>query len=363
MVTRNTSRTVPKMDPDAQTMADIDPVGDWIWGYGASGYNKQIADLVRELQGTQEDIAWENYDSAQDVANDNLDTWGDYADYMKGVLPGFYEGVGKRDAAATDEYVGALGDWTNPADLFSDPNFMKYVGDAKNHAFRSDAAKEAQLGALGQLKSLTDTKETPQERLMREMARREMEQNMRGDREALARDLKARGAYGSGAEILGGLMSQQEHAQRRSLENMQANANAQSRAMAALGQYSQTAQGVGAQDLQEGAYANAMDQFNNTLEQQYNNFRGAQQVAATNAGNQEGRARATDTYGARTGQTARERSDFGAMTGTQGALAKGTIGNRTDQQKLVSDAGAVLSGELGKQAASAEAQAKDEGLF
>jgi hypothetical protein len=256
-----------------------------------------------------------------------------------------------------------MGNWQNPADLFKDPNFMSYVGDAQNHAFRSGEAKNAQSSALGQLGALTDTKETAQERLMREMARRQQEQNERGNREALNQGLKARGAYGSGAELLGNAMSQQGTGQQRSLENMQANAGAQARAMQALGQYTAAGQAMGAQDLQEGSLANAMDQFNNQLHQQYNNFKGQQQIGAVNAGNTEQRTRATGVANAQLGETGRERGDFTSANDIKSGLATGTMGTNTAGQTLQSGAATDLSKELGTEASTLESKAKDTGFL
>jgi hypothetical protein len=353
----------PKMDSAAETYGSIDWGGNLLFAPGAKDYNKQIEKATRQLQDTQSDIAWENYEGAQGAADKNQGLWDTYANQLAPQLGGFYGDVKGRDRATTDQYVDAMGQWTNPADLFKDPAFMQYVGDAKNHAFRSDAAKSAQTDALSQLKGQTGLKETAQEKLMREMARRHQEQNERGNREAMNQNLKARGAYGSGAEILGNLMSAQGTGQQRSLENMQANANAQQRAMAALGQYTQAGAQLGSQDLQEGQMANQMDQFNNTLQQQYNNFKGQQQIGATNAGNTEQRTRATGVANAQLGQTGRERQDFGAEQGYRRDLASGGIDVGTNNQKMKTDAGGALSGELGKQVATLQSQAKDEGIF
>jgi hypothetical protein len=362
MVVRKTYAQ-PKMDKAAETYGKFDLGGNLLFAPGAADYNRQIDDSVRDIQGTQSDIAWENYNGANDVANENKGIWGDYASGISGKIDPFFRGVGKQDQATTDQYVGAMGQWQNPADLFKDPKFMSYVGDAQNHAFRSGQAKDAQSSALGQLSALTGTKETAQERLMREMARRKQEQNERGNREALASSLKARGGYGSGAEILGNAMSQQGTGEQRSLENMQANAGAQQRAMAALGQYTAAGQAMGAQDLQEGAYANAMDQFNNNLQQQYNNFKGQQQIGAVNAGNTEQRTRATDVANAQLGNTGRQRADFGTADTMKHGLATGGMDVNTAGQSLKSGAGGDLSKQLGTEASTLESRKKDEGFF
>jgi hypothetical protein len=362
MVVRKTYAQ-PKMDSAADTYSKIDWGGNLLFAPGAADYNKQIDNAVRDIQGTQADIAWENYDNANRVAGENTDTWGNYAKGIEGKISPFFQGVGAKDQAATDQFVDAMGKWQNPADLFKDPNFMSYVGDAQNHAFRSGEAKNAQSSALGQLGALTGTKETAQERLMREMARRKQEQNERGNREALASSLKARGGYGSGAEILGNAMSQQGTGEQRSLENMQANAGAQQRAMAALGQYTAAGQAMGAQDLQEGSLANAMDQFNNNLHQQYNNFRGQQQVGAVNSGNQQQMARATGVANAQFGNTGRQRSDFATEDAMKQGLAKGTMGTNTEGAQLQTGAGEGLSKQLGTEASTLESKRKDEGFF
>jgi hypothetical protein len=353
----------PKANKAAETYGKFDLGGNLLFNPGAAEWNQQIDNTVRDIQGTQADIAWENYDDANRVAGENADIWSDYATGAKGKIDPFFSGVGERDKATTGEYVDAMGKWTNPADLFKDPKFMQYVGDAQNHAFRSGQAKDAQSSALGQLGALTSTKETAQERLMREMARRKQEQNERGNREALNASLKARGAYGSGAEILGNAMSQQGTGEQRSEENMRANAGAQARAMAALGQYTAAGQAMGAQDLQEGQYANAMDQFNNNLEQQYNNFKGQQQIGATNSGNQQQMARATGVANAKYGQTGRERGDFATADSMKQGLAKGSMDVGTAGQAMKQGAGGALDKHLGTEVATLESKAKDEGFF
>jgi hypothetical protein len=151
-----------------------------------------------------------------------------------------------------------------------DPNLAKYVGDVQSQANVSDRARDATSSALQQLSALTNPQETAQEKLIRENARRNMENQMKSDRDAMAQSLKQRGAYGSGAELARQLDTQQEAASRRALEEMGANAGASQRAMQALGQFSDLGVALGNQDLQGGHMRDLVNQANQQMQEQHN---------------------------------------------------------------------------------------------
>jgi hypothetical protein len=186
-------------------------------------------------------------------------------------LPGAYK-------ATEDELTDNVNDYVDSLNAIKDPNLVNYVGDVQSQANVSDQARQAEGYALDKLKGFTDVKETAEEKLMRELARRKMEGQMKGDRDAMAQQLKARGVYGSGAELAGQLNSQGESASRRALEELAAQANAQQRAMQALGQYSTAAQGLGNQDLEAGRLHDLVSEFNNNSRAQNDQFRAKQEA-------------------------------------------------------------------------------------
>lgn len=171
-------------------------------------------------------------------------------------LPGQLDTAFRERQDASERLVQALDDIErvelDTSDWESEPNA----------AFRKEETLKQQQQSQDKLWGLTDVQETAQERLMREMARRSMETDLRAQREAQAQNLKERGVYGSGAELAGFLGAQQELAQRRSLEEMAASKNAQERAIQALGKFGEHAVSIGNQDIAEGTQENLHNQFN-----------------------------------------------------------------------------------------------------
>lgn len=100
---------------------------------------------------------------------------------------------------------------------------------------------EAQLDALQKYKGLTDPTMTAQERFIMEKGRREQEQQERSSRDAVMRDLGARGLRSAGAELTNMLGAQQLTGQNRVMSNLGAQANAVERSMQALQGYGNTA--------------------------------------------------------------------------------------------------------------------------
>lgn len=167
------------------------------------------------------------------------------------------------EATSINELAGKL-------DQVKDPELAAYIGDIMSRVGPSQETIGDQRVAQAKLWQNTNVQETAAEKLMREVARRNMENQMKGDREALAQNLKSRGVYGSGAELAGNLSSMQEQASRRSLEEMQANAGAQKRAMDALTLFGNQAGKMRDQELGEAQAQDAVGMFNNRMKEQHN---------------------------------------------------------------------------------------------
>lgn len=124
---------------------------------------------------------------------------------------------------------------------------------------------------------LSDPTVTAEERLMQEMARRQMEQDLRSQRGAIMNDRQARGVSGSGDELTAMLMGQNELANRRAMEEMQVQANAQNRAMEALfgaADLGMQIRGAEAEESQfRGSAADQAARWNKELKQNYDKWR------------------------------------------------------------------------------------------
>jgi hypothetical protein len=157
-------------------------------------------------------------------------------------------------------------------DGIQDPEAKAALAPVVNAAFRSDATKGQQQFAMDKLKGLTDVRETAEEKLMREVARRNQENQMVSQRKATLGNLAARGQLGAGAELASMLGAQAQTSGNRVMDEMAANANAQKRAIDALGKYSDMGLQLGNQDITEGSEANKNNQLNNSLTEQHNQF-------------------------------------------------------------------------------------------
>lgn len=267
-------------------------------------------------------------------------------------LPGQLEASRNRRGQAVDAFTNAIngikgvqaGDYDN-----------KWNVDA-NKQYVSDAAKAAQKTAMDKTLALTDTKETAAEKLMREMARREQEQNLRSQSEAQANQLRSRGAYGSGAEIAGFLGNQQEQAQRRSLEEMQANANAQQRAMSALSAYGNQSFQLGQQDQASGALQDANSRFNSQSQQQWQQFKTKTQQQENDAAAK----RAASTLDAKNAQENVARGDIAQVADRQAQIAGLKTGANTTGAELSGQATGMISGAYNTDAANHAAKANND---
>ena len=195
------------------------------------------------------------------------------APVSRGFLGNAYDRANTADDAALNDFKALLGG-------IKDPAIADYVGDMESQAQFAGADPAdiaAQTQARDRFRGLSDLQETPEEKLMREISRRNQEQDLKSQRGAMKNSLLARGAYGSGAEIGMSLGAQQEAASRRQMEELGANANAQQRAMAALGQFgalSSSMRGASAGESQfRGTASDKAAAFNKGLKQQDDQFR------------------------------------------------------------------------------------------
>lgn len=221
----------------------------------------------------------------------------------EGSLSGMYQRLNNADFEALKEFK-------NEIDAITDPTWQNIAGDLTTQVGTNNAQSKAdQQKAQDKMWGYTDVKETEEERLMREVARRNMENQLKGDREALAQNLKERGVYGSGAELAGNLAAMQEAASRRSLEELGAQANAQTRALSALGSYADTAGQMRTADTEEAKAGDVINMFNKNID--LSNQQAKVKTEGDNANRQQSRSQAK-------------------MTGTTNAID--SIGNRVSDE-------------------------------
>lgn len=162
--------------------------------------------------------------------------------------------------------------------LNADPT-MQYAGDAKSAAGSAVADPRsiaAQNYALNKLLGRTDPTISGPERLMMEQSRRDEEQGLKANRDAVLENLQRRGVAGSGAEVASMLGAQQTQSGNRQMQDLGAQANAVLRSQQALQNYGTVATNMRAGSAQEAqARAHMLDvteQFNKQARSDYNNF-------------------------------------------------------------------------------------------
>lgn len=266
--------------------------------------------------------------------------WEDYNNQW--TLPKAYAETEAEHGKSVDDFVKAVSG-------IQDAPLVGYVGDIHSDATVSPETLARQNMALDKLQTNTDVKETAEERLMRELARRKMEGQMKGDREAMAQNLKARGVYGSGAELASQLGSQSETASRRALEELAAQANAQQRAMQALGQFSMATDARGKQDLEQGRLHDIVNHSNQQLKQQGEQFKARQQADQ----NRDRVTRETNTLNAKNQLTDRKDKHTNDKVNVATNLTGLETGSRTEGARLVSEGAKALDPLWAQQQASA----------
>ncbi len=258
----------------------------------------------------------------------------------KNTLPGQLDTSRGHHKDAVDKLIADLDgiQRVDPGEYNNDWN----VDDQQEYI--SADARNAQKQAMDKTFALTDTKETAEEKFMREMARRNMETDLRGQREAQASNLRTRGAYGSGAELAGFLGSQQELAQRRSLEEMGANANAAQRSLKAIGQYSDQGFQLGQQDLQQGGLQDVNSRFNSDSQQNFQKHKTKTQQEE----NQAESTRIATKADASTGLSDREANDTKFVSNTKLGITGGKTNSNLAGAAPVSAATRNVGGNFAK---------------
>ena len=315
--------------------------GNLLFDYGGGALNNAIDRRNAKLDKIKSRITAEQYNRLKAAIASNEADWTKLTTSILGEdgkkLTDFYEDLQGRDRASFDDYKSAMGDYSKVEDLFSNPNFYGDVGDITNEAKPTDATVQEQRGMLAKFKSLSDPTETAAERFQRLMAQKTADANMKGQRDSIAQDLKARGVYGSGAEVVQNMMSQADEANRRYMANLAADAQAQQRATQMLGMGSDLATKMRGAETQEGLFANQVNQFNNSTNQNLMNTRSGQQLQGRQFDTGEQGRRATSTLQAEQGVNSNLRSDKGRVIDTTTGLAKGGIGNRMTGVNSLSD--------------------------
>jgi len=344
---------LPKREDSLEgSVGKYDIGGQLLFDYGGGALNNAIDRRNAKLQKIKSQITAEQYNRLKAAVASNSADWDKLTKEILGAdgqkLNDFYSGVEASDASNLADYKTAMGDYNNVEDLFSNPNFYGDVGDVTNQAKPTDATVQQQRQNLAKYNTLSNTEETAQERFQRLMAQREADANMKGARDTIAQDLKARGVYGSGAEVVMNMMSQADEANRRYMANLAADAQAQQRAMQALGAGSELASKMRGAETQEGALATQFDMFNNQSNQNLMNQRSGAQVAGRQFDTGEQGRRATSVLQAGQNVNSNLRGDQGVKTNTLTGLTQGGIANRNSGTGLLNSADQVFMDDIDK---------------
>jgi hypothetical protein len=326
------AQETPTGNADAHQMAQIDPLGSSLVGWGDASRNTAIRERISQISRMQGRISAAMRQRLLDAVDSNTSDWNRLADSILGPdgqkLHDKYQAFQGSDASALNDLKGEFGKYSNIEDLFSNPNFYGDVGDVENQAKPTDATVQQQRQNLAKYNTLSNTEETAQERFQRLMAQKTADANMKGARDTIAQDLKARGVYGSGAEVVMNMMSQADEANRRYMANLAADAQAQQRAMQALGAGSELASKMRGAETQEGALATQFDMFNNQSNQNLMNLRSGAQIQGRGTDNEARNKMATSAFQGATGNTRAARGDLNSEIGTRTGLTEGVTGAR-----------------------------------
>lgn len=270
----------------------------------------------------------------------------------KNTLPGQLDAARGKHQDAVDKLTADL-DAIAP---ITAGDFQNEWNVDENKEYVSPEARDAQRTAMDKTLAWTDTQETAAEKLMREVARRAQERDLRAQRESMNNDLRTRGAYGSGAELAGALGAQQEMAQRRSLEEMTANANAQERSLKATELYGNQGFNLGQQDIQTGMAQDMNSRFNSEAQQGWQKHK-----TKTEQEEAERVARVSATKAdARTGVADKESSDAKWLGNFKAGITSGKAGNNFTGAQIVGDAQRSLGQNFREQALGFDADAAEQ---
>jgi len=359
---------LPKQSDSLEgSIGKYDLGGNLLFDYGGGALNNAIDRRNAKLQKIKSQITSEQYNRLKAAVSSNSADWDKLTKSILGAdgekLNDFYQGVEASDQSNLDAYKGAMGDYSKVEDLFSNPNFYGDVGDVSNAAKPTDATVQEQRGMLAKMKSLSDPTETAAERFQRLMAQKTADANMKGARDSIAENLKARGVYGSGAEVVQNMMSQADEANRRYMANLAADAQAQQRATQMLGMGSDLATKMRGAETQEGALANQVNMFNNQVNQNLMNTRSGAQIQGHEFDTGEQGRRATSTLQAETGLNTNLRGDLGAKNSATIGLTQGGIANRNAGTGMLNDADKVFTDDIDKDIAGNIARKSTGGLI
>jgi hypothetical protein len=283
---------------------------------GDTSAQAELQDKLEASRARQAQALQELQDYIQQTTQQNQALWGNYgsglADYSKQLS----DILGSQKGAYSN-LADSLGNYRSVEDL------LRAQPQLAQHDTQSRFNEAQNLGKIG---ALTGTKETAEEQFMRAVARQNMENQLRGQRESVASSLKQRGTYGGGSELAMALAGQQEAAGRRSMEDMGANANAQKRAMSALGMYQQGAGAMSAAD-------DALSKFNSSLLQQHSQA----QAAARGQDNTAQANRATGLYNAATSTNAMANQNVNNVRQDARATVQGKTGVNTNAMQSMGD--------------------------
>jgi len=356
----------PTGDKNAQAMADIDPVGAAVFNWGGSSLNAAIDERVQKLSQLGAQLSLEQRQRLMDNIAANTADWDKLTTEILGAdgnkLKDTQAGWQAEEAQNIEDLKKVFGGYKSQEDLFKDPSFMAYLGGAKNEAMADPATVQAQREMLAQMRAQSSPQETAAERFQRMMAQRTAEANMRGQREAIASNLKARGAYGSGAEVAMNMMSQADEANRRYMANLAADAQAQQRAAQMLKMGSEQAAQMRNAELQQGQFANQVNMFNNAQRQATANQRSQSLQTGRQSDNAERNKMGTTLYEAGGKALANKRGDWGTNFDVMSGLTKGGIGIRQAGDTALNASDEALRDQIGTQQAGLIAK-KRTGLF
>ena len=341
--------------------------GNLLFDYGGGALNNAIDRRNAKLDKIKSQITAEQYARLKAAVASNTADWEKLTTQILGAdgekLNDFYSGVEASDAANLADYKKAMGGYAPVEDLFKNPNFYGDVGDVTNQAKPTDATVQEQRGMLAKMQTLSDPTETAQERFQRLMAQRTADANMKGQRDSIAQDLKARGVYGSGAEVVQNMMSQAAEANRRYMANLAADAQAQGRATQMLGVGSDLAAKMRGAETQEGALANQVNMFNNNVNQNTSNARSGAQLGGREFDTGTGQRAATSVLQAGQDVNRGLRSDLGTKNSTLASLTQGGIANRNAGTGALSAADQVFMQDIDEDKAANTARKSTGGLI
>lgn len=269
--------------------------------------------------------------------------WDDYGKSVGTYEQRLNEILGNQQGAL-DQLAGSLGRYKSIEDLIS-----RNPLELAKHDAASRGKENVNLARIG---ALTGIKETAEEKAMRRNARDELQTQLRGAREGRANELRSRGVYGGGAELVQALAAEEEAAKRQSREDINAQANAQKRALGALGAYQQGAAAMSQAD-------DLLNRFNASLKAQrttdLGNARGADNTAQ--------QSRASTLYNANTGTNQLATGNASAVQGQKLATTQGKAGAKQNTGNQILELGKMKYNDLGGQRAEAYANQKPGGLL